>query len=179
MGLFGSKEKKNEPAYVKVENQLKLQTANGLDDEFDIRVVRIDGCQYLVGIAGYTYVRGISTIIHKADCDNPLHQLSEKTTPLNSNRAKAKEKISLDQLEEKAFPKDHPVSLNELRKYAYAEKYAETLQDLSEEDWRIWKHLRTCERCQEELNILKAIDPVLNGEDEKRVKVLIDSVKNS
>ncbi len=74
---FSSNEEKNKTVFADadVERQIKVPNSYSCTgiDVFNIRVIRIDKCQYLVGIIGYGYSNGISSITHKADCDNPAH----------------------------------------------------------------------------------------------------------
>ena len=82
-----------------------------------------------------------------------------------------KKTLKLSDLEKAAFP-DHPVSLTELRKVAYAEKAGEEYEkDLVE-------HIEGCDYCQHELTILRHTDTVLTGEEDQQVKVLVQAAQN-
>ena len=66
----------------------------------------------------------------------------------------------------------HPFSVSDLRLYAYAKKFGEGIPiELAE-------HLAHCTECEFWLKILHRTDPVLNGEDEVRVKQLIRTAES-
>lgn len=71
----------------------------------------------------------------------------------------------LDNLEQKAFPKNHLVNEIDLRKFAYAER------DFRGEYSQIQSHLRKCSHCRQSLKIIKATDSELQRK--KPSKVLI------
>jgi hypothetical protein len=82
-----------------------------------------------------------------------------------------KKVLTLSELERAAFP-DHPFSWADLLEFAYAEKTGELYpQELAQ-------HIEGCDYCQRELAILKQIDPVLTGEEDSRVKVLMQAAEN-
>jgi hypothetical protein len=78
---------------------------------------------------------------------------------------------SLNELERIAFPeRDHPYSLTELREFAYLKKSGQRVES------ELATHIDSCEYCNRELAILEQTDPVLTGEEAKRVKVIIEAV---
>src|SRR5262245_14530159 len=84
---------------------------------------------------------------------------------------KTKQKIlNIAELHKIAFP-DHPVSLADLRKMAYAEKMGKEYR----QEWDT--HIRDCNYCQGQLAILKQIDRVLTGEEDQHVRVLIEAAE--
>lgn len=77
---------------------------------------------------------------------------------------------SYEEIRKKAFGSpDHPVTLADLRVAAYARKAGKSYPR------EVEIHLRTCDQCQHELQILFQTDPLLTGEDE-RLRVLIHAV---
>ncbi|TSC74406.1 MAG: hypothetical protein G01um101444_323 [Parcubacteria group bacterium Gr01-1014_44] len=76
--------------------------------------------------------------------------------------------MSLSQLERCAFP-EHSISLNELVEFADTREIEEPTLPLS----MVAAHIKECKFCQDQLELLKQSDPILNGEDEKKPKVLI------
>lgn len=81
-----------------------------------------------------------------------------------------KKSFSLSKLEKTAFP-DHVVSLSELREAAYAEELGEPVPE------QLCAHIRGCAFCREQLAMLRQSDPILTGEDQSRVKVLVQAVE--
>jgi hypothetical protein len=78
---------------------------------------------------------------------------------------------TLAELEQAAFP-EHHFSLVDLRQAAYSMKANEPVSTA------LAAHLDTCEYCKHELTILRETDPVLTGEDDNRLKVLIEAAGN-
>jgi hypothetical protein len=76
-------------------------------------------------------------------------------------------KLDFDQLEKTAFPANHEVSLVDLRVFAYAKKAEE------EPDANIAEHVATCAHCERRLELLRATDPILNGEEDARMADLL------
>jgi hypothetical protein len=78
-----------------------------------------------------------------------------------------KKNLTLRELDQRAFP-EHEVSLGVLRQFAYGQRIAkETVQ-----------HVEGCEHCQRELSLLRRIDPVLNGEDDRLLSVVVEAAQN-
>jgi hypothetical protein len=69
--------------------------------------------------------------------------------------------------QDETSPDTHPFTIPQLRLYAYAKKFGEPVS-LS-----LAEHLASCAKCEDWLKILHRTDPVLNGEDEARVRQLI------
>lgn len=86
-------------------------------------------------------------------------------------RPQKRKKFSISKLERSAFP-DHPVTLAELREAAYAEQLGEPIVD------PLRSHIAKCAFCQEQLALLRQSDPILTGEDESRIKVLVEAIEN-
>lgn len=77
-------------------------------------------------------------------------------------------KLDLTELEEIAFPPDHPVTLVDLRAFAYAHKAGETPEP------RIVEHVEGCHHCERQLSFLRTADPILNGQEDKLTAALLE-----
>ena len=82
----------------------------------------------------------------------------------------ARKKRTLKELEERALSCDE-VFLDDLREMLYAKKLNEPI------DAKIAVHVTSCRCCQECISLLKCTDPILNGEDEKKKKVLVTNIR--
>jgi hypothetical protein len=75
--------------------------------------------------------------------------------------------LDLNQLIERAYPEGH--DLVALRYALYSEKHGDAFPaDLRE-------HIDGCSYCRQKAEIMKATDPILTGEWDRKVKVGVDS----
>ena len=80
---------------------------------------------------------------------------------------------TLAELEQKAFlPPDHQFSLTDLREYAYAKRLNEQPPSTMDD------HVGQCSDCQRQLEILERIDPILNGQEDSRLNIVIEAADN-
>ncbi len=88
---------------------------------------------------------------------------------MKTKKKSKRRRLNLTRLERIVFS-DHVFSISKLREFAYAKKCGESLSP------ELMAHIENCKYCQRELELLKQSDPILNGEDDKRSKVLIDTI---